>query len=147
MGRRYSFPEGVSENEGILDAVRREAERTGVHCHELFRIADVDLWREQQGGGLEAGLVLSRLEAVKGFEFDTVIVCDLSAGVMPRPDTPPEEHWRDAAVVYSALTRARDELILTYVGKPSEFLDAIADHVETHDGAVTEQLALVMARR
>lgn len=134
----------VSENEKLLAAVRTGAERHGVRCHDLFRVEDLDLWR-QQHGSLVAGLVLSRLEAVKGFEFDTVVVCDLSDGVVPRPGTPPEEYWREAAVVYAALTRARDELIMTYVKKPSAFLDAMAEGVEWHDGAVGEQLAQVLA--
>jgi superfamily I DNA/RNA helicase len=133
----------VSENEGLLAAVRTGAEREKLPCHELFRVEDLDLWR-RQNSGFGAGLVLSRLEAVKGFEFDTVVVCDLSDGVVPRPGTPASEFWREAAVTYAALTRARDELVLTYVNKPSAFLEAMADDVEWHDGTVGEQLARVL---
>jgi superfamily I DNA/RNA helicase len=124
----------VSERDPTLKAVRAAAAPLGIHCYELFRVEDLDLWRKQQGDALAADLVVSRLEAVKGFEFDTVIVCDLSAGVVPRPGTPPDEYWREAAVVYAALTRARDELVLTYIGEPSIFLEAMADYVSMRDG-------------
>jgi superfamily I DNA/RNA helicase len=78
---------------------------------------------------LESDLVLARMEAVKGFEFDTVIVADLSERLIPHAGTPQEEYWREAAVVYTALTRARDELILTYVDESSLFLKVMSDHL------------------
>jgi superfamily I DNA/RNA helicase len=81
---------------------------------------------------------------VKGFEFDTVIACDLSEGVVPRPGTPPEEYWREAAVVYAALTRARDELVMTYVGEPSVFVKAMAGHVAMHETIDERRLSQVL---
>jgi superfamily I DNA/RNA helicase len=115
----------VSENVKLLEEVRAGAVREGLHCHELFRVEDLDVWLQQQDV-LEAELVVSRMEAVKGFEFDTVIVADLSEGSIPRPGTPEAEHWREAAITYTALTRARDELILTYVDQPSLFLKVMS---------------------
>ncbi len=47
----------------------------------------------------------------------------------PPVGTPDEEYWREAAFVYTALTRARDELILTYVDEPSLFLKVMSDHL------------------
>jgi len=52
---------------------------------------------------------------VKGFEFDTVIACDLSDGKIPHPGTSPDEYWREAAVVYNALTRARERWLATCI--------------------------------
>jgi superfamily I DNA/RNA helicase len=135
----------VSENDTLLGEVRREAARLGLRCYELFRVEDLDRWRKQEGDALAADLVVSRLEAVKGFEFDTVIACDLSEGVVPRPGTPPEEYWREAAVVYAALTRARDELVMTYVGEPSIFVKAMGGHVAMHDGVTEGMLSQVLA--
>jgi hypothetical protein len=134
----------VSENDTLLAAVRQEAARFGVRCYELFRVEDLDRWKRQQGDALAADLVVSRLEAVKGFEFDTVIACDLSEGVVPRPGTPPEEYWREAAVVYAALTRARDELVMTYVGEPSVFVKAMAGHVAMHETVDERRLSQVL---
>jgi superfamily I DNA/RNA helicase len=134
----------VSENDALLAAVRREAGRLGLHCYELFRVEDLDRWKKQEGDALAADLVVSRLEAVKGFEFDTVVACDLSEGVIPRPGTPPEEYWREAAVVYSALTRARDELVMTYVDEPSVFVKVMACHIAMHQAIDERRLWQVL---
>jgi len=123
----------VSENEGLLEAVDQQAKRDGQSAYVLLRNEDLDRWLDQQENPFSAHLVLARLEAVKGYEFDTVIVCDLSDGVVPSPGTPQEEYWRHGAIVYSALTRARDELIITYVGRPSVFLDGMASEVDSHE--------------
>jgi superfamily I DNA/RNA helicase len=127
--RRGSRVAVVSENDALLAEVRRQATGRGHRCHELFRNEDLDQWKQQQDSPLSAAIVVARMEAVKGFEFDTVIACDLSEGAVPRPGTPRDEYWREAAVVYSALTRARDELIITYVGQPSVFLHAMEPEI------------------
>jgi len=41
-GRRVAV---VSENDGFLARVRAEAGRRGVRCYELYRVEDLDLWR------------------------------------------------------------------------------------------------------
>ena len=121
----------VSHNEGLLAHVREGAEAEGIVCFELYTVEDIDLWKAQALDPLAARLVLSKPEAVKGFEFDTVILCDISAHMVPQLGTPEKEYWREAAVLYSAMTRARDELVLTYAGEPSVFLEAIADEIDS----------------
>ena len=49
-------------------------------------------------------------------------------------------------MVYSAMTRARDELIMTYVGEPSVFLEAIADQVDSCGLAAEPDLQEMLAR-
>lgn len=122
----------ISENENLLHQIWQEAKQLGFNGFELIRNDELDRWRNQ-GDVLSSSLVFSRLEPVKGFEFDTVILCDLSDGVFPRQLTPEEEHWRQAAVLYSTLTRARDELIMTYEQEPSRFLTAMLSDVDNHD--------------
>jgi UvrD/REP helicase N-terminal domain len=129
----------VSENELLLDEIRHEARTIGLRCQQLVRNEDLDRW-EAKGDSRGTNLVVSRLEAVKGFEFDTVIACDLSLDTIPHPGTPQEEWWRQAAVLYAALTRARDELFMTYVGKPSRFLYSMAhDLVHIKSEAIGSQ--------
>jgi superfamily I DNA/RNA helicase len=134
----------VSENDRFLADIWGEAGRIGFQCHELLRNEDLDLWREQ-GNPLAADLVVSRLEAVKGFEFDTVIACDLSQGVIPRKGTLEDEHWRQAAILYTALTRARDDLILTFVEEPSRFLKAMMPDIDLHEGIDERKVLQVLA--
>ncbi len=62
---------------------------------------------------------LSSFDAVKGFEFETVIVADASAARtaaiggssyhgFPVSGTPEEDLWRSASRYYAACTRARN---------------------------------------
>jgi superfamily I DNA/RNA helicase len=128
----------ISENEAFLEQVREKVGQLEVPCHRLIGNEDLDRWRNQ-GDWLAAGLYISRLEAVKGFEFDIVISCHLTEGIFPAAETPEEEHWRQAAVLYTALTRARDQLIITYVGEQSRFLKAMLDDVELCDDTIGEE--------
>lgn len=113
--------------------VKIESEQLGLRHYDLIRNEDLD--QRRGGKTAPAGVAVSRMEAIKGFEFDTVIACHLSNGVTPRPGTP-EDVWREAAIVYSALTRARDELIITYEGEPSTFLKLMGPEVDFIDAEV-----------
>jgi superfamily I DNA/RNA helicase len=73
---------------------------------------------------------LSALETVKGFEFSLVILSGCNSDVIPNPALPNEEHWRDARRLYVAMTRARDELILTHTGEPSRFLQGCGETLQ-----------------
>jgi len=64
---------------------------------------------------------LSGLETVKGFEFSRVFIVGIG-DQFPAPDLPKEEAWRDVRRLYVALTRARDEVVLTYTDKKSPCL-------------------------
>ena len=73
---------------------------------------------------------LSALETVKGFEFALVILSECNADVIPNPALPDEEHWRDARRLYVAMTRARDELVMTHTGEPSRFLEGCRETLQ-----------------
>jgi hypothetical protein len=78
--------------------------------------------------GLGAGKVFfSDLEQTKGFEFDYMCILNCSSDVIPNPQVPQEEHFRDLSRLYVAMTRAKLELILSYSGSPSLFLAATED--------------------
>ncbi len=71
---------------------------------------------------MDAGpLFLSDLEQTKGFEFDTVIVVNCSAGTFPDQYAPEDERFRDLARLYVAMTRARKQLVVSFSGEPSAF--------------------------
>ena len=123
----------LSEDNRILESIKSDAIKNGLECYELFRNEDLDFWRKQNSDSLSASVCVSRLEAVKGLEFDTVIIAGMSAGVIPSAGTPQEEKWREAAIVYAAMTRARDELIITFEDIPSEFLETMKDYVDYKD--------------
>jgi len=67
-------------------------------------------------------IFLSDLEQTKGFEFDHMIIVSCSEKVLPNPNLPPEEAFRDLSRFYVAMTRARKNLVISYSGKMSKFL-------------------------
>jgi hypothetical protein len=69
-------------------------------------------------------IFLSDLEQTKGFEFDTVVVINCSVGVLPHPNLPPEESFRDLCRLYVAMTRAKTQLVVSYSSAVSPFVEA-----------------------
>jgi hypothetical protein len=67
-------------------------------------------------------IFISDLEQTKGFEFDSMIILNCSSTTMPHPALPVEESYRDLCKLYVAMTRAKTELIVSYIDAPSSFL-------------------------
>lgn len=67
-------------------------------------------------------IFISDLEQTKGFEFDIVIIVNACSTVLPHPNLPSEESFRDLCKFYVAMTRAKLELIISYHTKPTEFI-------------------------
>ena len=68
-------------------------------------------------------MVVGTLSEVKGFEFSLIVIVGCEAGILPDPGIPREERWRDALRLYVAMTRGRDQVVMTYRDSPSEFLE------------------------
>ncbi len=84
-------------------------------------------------------LVLSDLEQTKGYEFDLVVIVNCQKGVLPPHDAPKEEVYRDGCRLYVAMTRAKNDLYISYHGEPSEWLMSASDKLTFESwGEVTE---------
>lgn len=70
-------------------------------------------------------IFISDLEQTKGFEFDSMVILNCAAGVIPHPALPAEESYRDLCKLYVAMTRAKRELIVSYAGAVSPFLSGV----------------------
>ena len=86
---------------------------------------------------------ISTIESAKGHEFGTVFVAGLVDGTIPHASTPDDELAREAARLYVAMTRARENLWLSYSmgvrSTPSRFLLAVqpfCDELEFQQGAL-----------
>jgi superfamily I DNA/RNA helicase len=87
-----------------------------------------------------AAVEVDTMHRAKGLEFKAVLVLDCTDAVVPDPaachatDDPQD---RDAALarerhlLYVAMTRARDELVVSFSGKPSRFIESL---LVTHGG-------------
>jgi len=125
-----------STRPGHLDATcvcspRRETLERVVQSCEAQGIQTTWLTGEQLFG--EKGVRISELEFVKGYEFATVYILDLSDPDLPAKGTPWEERWRDAFHIYVAMTRARDELSMMFVDNRSILLGPLQDTVEEEE--------------
>lgn len=78
-----------------------------------------------------AAVFLSDLEQTKGFEFDLMIVINCGAGIIPHPDLPENESFRELCKLYVALTRAKTELIVSYSGDVSRFVKVAEEFFNT----------------
>jgi len=72
---------------------------------------------------LHEGLVVSDLEQMKGYEFNLVAIVNCRKGSLPPEGTPAEESFRHGCRLYVAMTRARDELYLSYSGECTPWLN------------------------
>jgi len=96
----------------------------GYSNYEIGNLAkDLDIPLLDGGVDIESGRIfLSDLEQTKGFEFDYMIILNCRAGVLPDQTGPKEEQFRDVSKFYVAMTRTKDQLILSYSGEKSELL-------------------------
>ncbi|WP_373397966.1 UvrD-helicase domain-containing protein [Algoriphagus halophilus] len=72
-------------------------------------------------------IFLSDLENTKGFEFDRMILINCNEGIIPNPDQPKEEWFRDISKLYVAMTRAKRELVVSFNEKVSSVFDRSLD--------------------
>lgn len=69
---------------------------------------------------------LMTLHGSKGLEFPVVILYGLGKGELPlESDKHPTDEEEERRLFYVGMTRAKDELIITYAQEPSAFLDEI----------------------
>lgn len=85
-----------------------------------------------------SGINLGTMHRAKGLEFKVVFVIDCNQGVVPHAymlgkmrdqGDYDAAYERERQLLYVAITRARDEVFVTSVGKPSEFLTSESSSV------------------
>ena len=95
---------------------------------ELSLGEEGDLVRRPQKSYSAGAVSLMTLHGSKGLEFPLVFLCGVQQEVLPleKKDYPtdPEEERR---LFFVGMTRAKDQLILTYVKEPSSFLEDIPE--------------------
>jgi hypothetical protein len=95
--------------------------------------------RDHQGAGWP-GVHVGTMHRAKGLEFKAVLAISCSRGVIPSPQAlsscgdpvdRDEAAARERRLLYVVMTRARDELEVTWVGQPSPLLAAALDGSRT----------------
>lgn len=89
----------------------------------------------------EGGVNVGTMHRAKGLEFKAVFIVDCNHDVVPHSYTLSKlrdqgdydaAYERERQLLYVAVTRARDEVFVTSVGKPSEFLKQTDNNTETN---------------
>ena len=110
----------------LADIWRRELKAVGVLTCELL---------EYKGRPLP-GVKVGTYNRAKGLEFARVFLPNLSRfGLRVDADSLDEVIHRGSQL-YVAMTRARDQLDLSYAGEPSMYVDEILEHVEVASSGV-----------
>ena len=89
---------------------------------------------------LSEPLVISDLEQAKGYEFDTVVIVNCEKGVLPADGVPEDEVYRSACQFYVSMTRAKNDLYLSYHKTPSPWLEN-TKHLYRTDWSEIESLS------
>ncbi|HXZ02755.1 MAG TPA: UvrD-helicase domain-containing protein [Stellaceae bacterium] len=86
-------------------------------------------------------LVLSDLEQTKGYEFNLMVIVNCRKDVLPPLDAPKEEIFRHGSRLYVAMTRARDELYISYHDQPSPWLSSAKEDLSFDGWSEVVELA------
>ena len=141
------FGSAEGENEGIVVWLRERFQRglqpaevacfarTARRIEELRAVLGKSQIESQllseNDGNAATGLQLGTMHRAKGLEYKAVVVLDCGEGSLPSPTalrgrTDPldreQAEERERQLLYVAMTRARDELLLTWNGEVSRFL-------------------------
>ncbi|MBF6340668.1 DEAD/DEAH box helicase [Nocardia abscessus] len=107
---------------GVLARTRREAKQA---VHGLVGVRE--LHDEMTRWDITAGVYAGTYHSAKGLEFDIVLLPFCSAVRMPDPEVLASFGYEEAAaresrLLYVGVTRARDELVITYTGELTPLL-------------------------
>lgn len=104
----------------LLEPIKAALRAAGHHYHVL-----------SQTEGPAAAVNLGTMHRAKGLEFKAVFVVDVSDDQLPQrgvyqriadPQAREEAIQRERHVLYVSMTRARDEVYVSWIGEPSRFL-------------------------
>ena len=92
--------------------------------------AEGDLQRRGEGAVQSGAVRLMTLHACKGLEFPVVFLAGLNSGDLPlEREKSPMNVEEERRLFFVGMTRAREELIVSYGGQPSAFVDELPESI------------------
>lgn len=120
----------------LVENIQNALVSQGIQCKQLTRDTDI---------AVTDSVYVGTMHRAKGLEFKEVFVADVSSDIVPLqfamkqskdPQDFKEAILREKQLLYVSITRARDEVFITWTGSPSEFLtetiDRLKQPVATH---------------
>ena len=134
--RPWKLAERWMERYGASPALERLRDTAVFHrdLESLWRALtlgqEADLQRAAGARWASGAVRLMTLHGAKGLEFPAVFLAGLSAGALPlESQSQPADTEEERRLFFVGLTRAREELILTYAPEPSPFLTELPGDV------------------
>jgi len=97
----------------------------------------VEIMPHQSDDAGREGVRFATMHRIKGLEFKIIFLVNASKGVIPLnirdydDELEMENHIKnERSLFYVSSTRARDALFISYIGKPSEFLDICSKNIK-----------------
>lgn len=132
----------LAQRAGVAGRAVEQLLNTGVFFDSISDLLNAMLLGQEGdvrrlSGGYASGAVrLLTLHAAKGLEFPVVFVAGVTRGVLPlEREGKVEDEGEERRLLYVGMTRAKDELILTYGGEPSPFIHDLSQSVLRQDAA------------
>ena len=127
--RHASSPKVVERVEGHrLQLKRFRRAIAGMDTTDSNNLAASLLLDADSGAGAESSppectpVHLMTIHASKGLEFPNCIVAGVSSDTFPRPTLTLAEREEERRLLYVAITRTEDTLVVTHIGQPSMFI-------------------------
>lgn len=113
----------LARSNAAVAALRRMLSDAKIPCRRI----------DARGPNAAEAIRVDTMHLAKGLEFKAVLLLDCGAAIIPDPATlagaDPQELEatleRERQLLYVAMTRARDELIVGWSGKPSAFIEPL----------------------
>ncbi|WP_409046869.1 3'-5' exonuclease [Microbacterium sp. HA-8] len=112
-------------------AVLARSQKLRDHVARLLSVGDVKATAAKDVDDIVDGrVVCMTMHSAKGMEFSRVLLYDVSEGAIPNmyfykdvaQEDMPDKLLQERSLLYVAASRARDELVVTWAGKPSQLL-------------------------
>ena len=117
-----------SASEGSLQEFSEAVRQQG---YSIYRIHG----EAAENPTIARGVKICLMRDIKGYEFQYVFLVDLIDSVVYPKGMPWDERWRVAFQIYVAMTRARKELVMSFISNRSYFLGPLQDLAEEHAAA------------
>ncbi|MEB3146529.1 MAG: UvrD-helicase domain-containing protein [Cylindrospermopsis raciborskii 1523720] len=121
-----------TEKESVTCIALRTKELIGKYREGLKELEIQEIVGEQEERGEQQRIRIATMHRVKGLQFDHIILPSVNADIIPfkstlerLADLTAREQFltRERCLVHVAATRAKKQILVTYYGKPSPFLN------------------------
>jgi DNA helicase-2/ATP-dependent DNA helicase PcrA len=108
-----NYPQNAADRMATLQVLADSMKEMNATMAEFLDAFSLE--KSTETGHLDSELTVATIHASKGLEYDCVVLCGAGSGQMPHPKSvEPESYEEERRLMYVAVTRARERLLITY---------------------------------